>query len=468
MLIFKAVVTILLGVSAANALNDPCSSLECEKPEIACIRLISGEKHATFKCECAVRCENVNIINVPVVQRMRPAHLLKKLNIAHERRPTLKQGGSACHPQPDYCMNGGTCYTQYTQAPVVVPTTQASSVYTVSANSTLPPAYAYSTDTVSRTTTTTTTTTTTMAPTTTRLNSYITQPVCGCQPAFTGDRCEQPITTVPATTEPTTVSWNNLCKIYADRNMNICQNGGQCVFISDGKVACVCPSMYVGQYCETPVYTRCLGTLNTQCHRDYGTCQPDGSCLCQTGYCGMSCDQLIKVTTPTPSACLSYACQNGGTCQQVNDDPYVVCLCPSDYTGTRCETPLNLVTEASSTAATGATAYGMFKGSTRQPRCNFTIGVSNDGAFTARFRVVYSIDGEVQPELQSSNMPWIGQKRTIEIPHFATDIHVYLERLGFYWSLIHEDTGISTETYCTKCYKVWGAVTHPKWDYLQC
>lgn len=35
------------------------------------------------------------------------------------------------------------------------------------------------------------------------------------------------------------------------------------------KVACVCPSMYVGQYCETPVYTRCLGTLNTQCHRDY-------------------------------------------------------------------------------------------------------------------------------------------------------------------------------------------------------
>ena len=31
----------------------------------------------------------------------------------------------------------------------------------------------------------------------------------------------------------------DLCKFYADRNMNICQNNGQCVFISDGKVACM-------------------------------------------------------------------------------------------------------------------------------------------------------------------------------------------------------------------------------------
>ena len=27
--------------------------------------------------------------------------------------------------------------------------------------------------------------------------------------------------------------------------------------------------MYIGQYCETPVYTRCLGPLNAQCHRDF-------------------------------------------------------------------------------------------------------------------------------------------------------------------------------------------------------
>jgi len=43
MLIFKAVVTFLVAVSAANALNDPCASLRCQKPEIACIRLMSGE-----------------------------------------------------------------------------------------------------------------------------------------------------------------------------------------------------------------------------------------------------------------------------------------------------------------------------------------------------------------------------------------------------------------------------------------
>jgi hypothetical protein len=51
--------------------------------------------------------------------------------------------------------------------------------------------------------------------------------------------------------------------------MNICQNGGQCVFISDGKVACVCPSSFVGQYCELPVYIQCNGQPNCLCHRDY-------------------------------------------------------------------------------------------------------------------------------------------------------------------------------------------------------
>ena len=42
-----------------------------------------------------------------------------------QAKPGLKQGGDACLKQggSDYCMNGGTCYTQYTQAPVPIPTT---------------------------------------------------------------------------------------------------------------------------------------------------------------------------------------------------------------------------------------------------------------------------------------------------------------------------------------------------------
>ncbi len=208
---------------------------------------------------------------MPIVQRIRTENL-KKLNYGLSKNPTLKQGGAACYPQPNYCMNGGTCYTQYTQAPVIVTTTQAPSTTTTVSTTTMPPSTSsQSSSTLGYLITNTVSTTTQSVPTTTKY-TWISQPVCGCQPQFNGDRCEIPIpTTVAPVTypQPTTVSWNNLCKVYADRNMNICQNGGQCVFISDGKVACVCPSMYIGQYCETPVYIRCSGSLNSQCHRDY-------------------------------------------------------------------------------------------------------------------------------------------------------------------------------------------------------
>jgi hypothetical protein len=52
------------------------------------------------------------------------------------------------------------------------------------------------------------------------------QPICSCQPDFSGSRCEL--------YNPHD-GWNNLCRVYNERGMNICQNGGQCVFISDGK-----------------------------------------------------------------------------------------------------------------------------------------------------------------------------------------------------------------------------------------
>jgi hypothetical protein len=51
--------------------------------------------------------------------------------------------------------------------------------------------------------------------------------------------------------------------------------------------------------------------------------------------------------------------------------------------------------------------YGQFM-STFLPRCNFTITVKNDGAYTARFRVQYLIDNIHQPMYVSQEMPFIG------------------------------------------------------------
>lgn len=77
-------------------------------------------------------------------------------------------------------------------------------------------------------------------------------------------------TNPPVVTQPTTThGMANLCQVYASRNMNICQNGGRCIFVAAGRISCVCPSDFVGQYCETPVYNRCLGGIQSRCHREH-------------------------------------------------------------------------------------------------------------------------------------------------------------------------------------------------------
>ena len=48
---------------------------------------------------------------------------LVAIGLVSAKSASLKQGGAACYPQPDYCMNGGTCYTQYTTEPAYVFTT---------------------------------------------------------------------------------------------------------------------------------------------------------------------------------------------------------------------------------------------------------------------------------------------------------------------------------------------------------
>jgi hypothetical protein len=107
--------------------------------------------------------------------------------------------------------------------------------------------------------------------------------------------------------------------------------------------------------------------------------------------------------------------------------------------------------------------------STFRPRCNFTIGLLNDGAYTARMRVRYVIDGINQPIYTSNELPFIGNRASVTIPFYSTDINVSLERwTGSNWASIKTDTGINTVNFCTKCYKVWNDVLNPRWDYIDC
>ena len=59
-----------------------------------------------------------------------------------------------------------------------------------------------------------------------------------------------------------------------------------------------------------------------------GTCQSSGSCLCLSGFSGLTC--------ATQSGCTLGICLNGGICQ--NSGSSFICICQSGYSGSRCET----------------------------------------------------------------------------------------------------------------------------------
>ncbi len=141
--------------------------------------------------------------------------------------------------------------------------------------------------------------------------------------------------------------------------------------------------------------------------------------------------------------------------------------CRPQYTGDRCET----FTPYPTHFPTGFTQFPTgFRTTTSVPRCNFTIGLLNDGIYTSRFRVEYSVDGIRQPMITSDSLPFVGQRTKVIIPYYARDVKITLERLGFVYAPFHQEVlpQSTIATSCTKCFKVWGAVTDPKWDYIEC
>ena len=136
--------------------------------------------------------------------------------------------------------------------------------------------------------------------------------------------------------------------------------------------------------------------------------------------------------------------------------------CPPNFTGSRCEVRVGGTNPNITTTTVRTTP------ATYQPRCNYTITLLNDGAFTARLYVKYTIDGILQPVFASGPLPFIGQSATVTIPYYAENIFVAGQKLFISYYNIFEDTGLNTSVSCNKCYKVWGVVTGPSWDYYTC
>nr|XP_022909737.1 low-density lipoprotein receptor-related protein 1 isoform X1 [Onthophagus taurus] len=125
---------------------------------------------------------------------------------------------------------------------------------------------------------------------------------CYCQPQFTGEHCETPL---------------SICN-------ETCYNGGTCYSTQPNVYQCSCPAGFSGQKCE-----HCS---RLQCHNG-GVCKvnqngEEETCSCPVGFKGKCCDIFV---------CDNF-CSKNGNCIATPDGP--TCRCNPGYAGDRCEKDL--------------------------------------------------------------------------------------------------------------------------------
>jgi hypothetical protein len=136
---------------------------------------------------------------------------------------------------------------------------------------------------------------------------------------------------------------------------NWCANGGTCQ-VTAGRVACTCPSEFIGPRCELPA-SPCVDRANRTTCANNATCTAlspntfsllgglrlgEFSCACSSDYTGRRCELLVN-------PCISNSpCQNDATCNLVSPGSFnatsnkftranVSCSCAGNTMGKFCE-----------------------------------------------------------------------------------------------------------------------------------
>ena len=103
-------------------------------------------------------------------------------------------------------------------------------------------------------------------------------------------------------------------------------NGGTCSIETGGKLGCICPSSYYGEYCENGMSTFLLLKAISELYIIFKQ--------------RMIYLQLLSLTDKcSPNG--TYLCKNGGYCKidMTSISPY--CSCSKEYEGVHCETGRN-------------------------------------------------------------------------------------------------------------------------------
>ncbi|KAJ8020544.1 CUB and sushi domain-containing protein 1 [Holothuria leucospilota] len=108
-----------------------------------------------------------------------------------------------------------------------------------------------------------------------------------------------------------------------------CQNGGSCLDFFNIFYICLCQSDYIGDNCET------LSPCRLNPCENGGTCEENEediltrTCFCLENTGGENCEIVYP--------CASSPCLNGGTCSNTEDLLDFTCECPSTHMGSYCQ-----------------------------------------------------------------------------------------------------------------------------------
>ncbi|OQV23489.1 Delta-like protein 1 [Hypsibius exemplaris] len=148
--------------------------------------------------------------------------------------------------------------------------------------------------------------------------------VCACRPGYHGRNCEHDRD--DCATQP-------------------CLNGGRCLDLVDS-FACTCLPGFHGATCQLskrPRNTKTSALVNAgvqthNCHNPVspclngGTCPANGhTCVCPPGFSGPTCRGSVY------DRCADSPCQNGASCEDLEQGAGFVCHCPQAFGGRLCD-----------------------------------------------------------------------------------------------------------------------------------